>query len=224
MPKSGTTLVMEYQNDLIRCLSSRNGLEAAQTLGYLPKIECKTARALRKLSIQNGDFLVKTHSKPSFWIRELVAKDEAKVTFCFRDPRDTMLSVIDHGKRTREGLDSSGAFAEIITLRDAISFAKASIRLYYAWRKYGQALFIQYEKLMSNKMQYLEKMATYFGYPYEEQTLDDIFQKHERLKERAWNFNKGTVNRWQTEMTPEERALCNKLFNKDLVAMGYKIL
>ena len=227
MPKSGTTLLMEYQKDLIRHLKPQNGLEKFKShfpTEYFPNADHETVGLLSKISDQYGDFIIKTHSKPSSWIRNLVANHKAKISFSFRDPRDIMLSAIDHGERSRQGIDPSHAFAKVCTSRDAIPLAKSSIKLYYAWRRYGQALFVKYENLVLNKIQYLKNLASYFGYRIEEKKLYTIFQKHEHLKEQAWNFNKGAINRWETEMSKEEAAFYTSLFKKDLVTMGYSLL
>ena len=222
MPKSATTLVGEYQMDIVRLARPQNGIEQVHDLGYMQSLNRKKVNAVHQLSARYGDLVVKTHAKPSFWSRRLIARGGARATFCFRDPRDTMLSVIDHGVRTRQGLDGSGAFAEIHTLADAVSFAKASIGLYYAWQNYGKALFICYEALMRDKVEHLSRMATYFGYACKEEALRSIYEKHEVLKKQAWNFNTGEVERWRREMEPEWVVQCERLFGDDLVAMGYE--
>ncbi|MEG3990191.1 sulfotransferase domain-containing protein [Microcoleus sp. S28C3] len=228
MPKSGTTFIMRYQLDLINHAMPQNGVEEVQKQfpggKFFPSIDCEKVEMLRRISAENGDCLIKTHSAPSFSIKELVDKGEVKAAFCFRDPRDTMLSAIDHGERTRKGLDSTGAFADIYTLKDAIPLAEYSIKVYYKWREYGQAIFIQYEELMSNKLGYLRDIAAYFGYKCEEDVLLAIFQKHEKIKEQARNFNKGVINRWKSEMSQEDLMFCNEIFKADLLAMGYKLL
>lgn len=222
MPKSATTLVMEYQKDLIRAVRPSNGIEQ-ESFGYLPDINQRVSRDLRRISADYGDFVVKTHSKPSYWIRRLIQKAEAAVTFSFRDPRDIMLSVIDHGNRTRKMLDPSGAFAEMETLEDTILFARASVHLYFSWRVFGKALFIKYESLMRDKPDHLRQISDYLNLDCSQRVLDKVYERHENLKQKAWNFNTGAVERWRTEMSQAWKQRCVDLFGDDLLAMGYDL-
>ncbi len=225
MPKSGTTLTIQYQRDLIRCVSPRNGLEEVNKYsykGYLDTIDDNIADTLRRVRDNYGPFVVKIHSHPTKAIKSLIDAGEARATFSFRDPRDTILSVLDHAKRTRNGLDPSGAFATLQTISDGISFARSSIETYFAWKAFGKALFIRYEDFMDDKIQVLEKMARFFNFKITDEELRTLYEKHEALKETAWNFNKGTTERCYHEMSYHELSLCDEAFGSELVRMGYK--
>jgi hypothetical protein len=206
MKKSGTSLVMEYQRDLVRHSMIPNGLQELNKYsykGFISKIDLEISKELLFISNHYGDLVVKTHDKPSAVIQDLIAGNAAKASFCYRDPRDGILSAIDHGARSRKGLDPTKAFAKIRTVADAIPLARANIESYYQWVAFGNVLLIRY------------------SYPLE--ILDQIYQKHEDLKEKAWNFNTGSIHRWKSEMTPQDLSLCNQLFQQDLLAMGYEV-
>ncbi|MGK7935084.1 MAG: hypothetical protein AB4206_04675 [Xenococcaceae cyanobacterium] len=80
----------------------------------------------------------------------------AKATFCYRDPRDIILSAIDHGERTRKGLDSSNACKNMLTIKDSILIVKSWTSNWYKWKEFGKVFFIKYEYLMKNKLAYLQ--------------------------------------------------------------------
>lgn len=227
MPKSATTLVMEYQKDMIQYRSPKNALEEmrSHTPGggvYVDEIDETFAETMRAIHCQHGEFLVKTHSGPANAIKGLVADGEARASFCFRDPRDTILSAIDHGERTRKGLDGTGAFKDVTDVAGAIGFTRKHISLYFAWKDYGEALLIQYEDFMADKVGHLKRTADYFAYEIGKQALLEIFEKHEGKKETAWNFNTGRCFRWKTEMSGQDVMLCEEAFGEEIVAMGYE--
>jgi len=224
MPKSGTSLAVRYQRDLIHVMNPRNGIEEVRNRynGFLDTIDDAMADSLRKIHDVFGPFAIKTHSEPSSGIRSLIDSGIARASFSFRDPRDTVLSALDHAKRTRNGLDPSGAFSELRTISDSISFSRGSINTYLAWRTYGKAFFIRYEDFMAEKMGVLRDMALYFELDISDGELITIYEKHESIKESAWNFNKGTTDRWRAELSQHDLALCDEAFGGELAEMGYE--
>jgi hypothetical protein len=225
MPKSGTTLLVAYQNDLLRSAFPDNGIEELRKHtygGYVEVIDEAVAETLRGVHDAFGPFVVKTHREPTPATRDLIENGLAKATFSFRDPRDTVLSGLDHAERTRKGLDPSGAFGDLKTVQDAIALTQGSIGNYRAWSDYGKAMLVRYENLMADKPGHLARMADYFGLNIPEDTLRQIYEQHERQKETAWNFNKGTTERWRTEMSADDIRLCEEAFGSALKQMGYE--
>jgi len=224
MPKSGTSLAVRYQRDLIHVTCPQNGIEEVRSRynGFLDAIDDAMADTLRKIHDDFGPFAIKTHSEPTSGIRSLIDSGLAKASFSFRDPRDTVLSALDHAERTRNGLDPSGAFSELRTISDSISFSRGSVNTYLAWRTYGKAFFIRYEDFMAEKMSVLRDMTLYFDLDVSDEELRAIYEKHESIKESAWNFNKGTTDRWRTELSQHDLALCDEAFGVELAEMGYE--
>lgn len=213
---------MELQKDLVALANPQNGIGKTQELGFVQQFNKENVTAILSLEEKYGDLIIKTHSPPTDCIKSFIESGKVKTTFNFRDPRDTILSVVDHGARTRNGKDASGAFANIHSIKDALSFAKASIQLYYQWKEYGHALFIKYEDLMMNKVDHLFGMARYFGYMLDNNLVMNIYEKHENMKESAWNYNTGRINRWKEEMSEDWIKKINYQFGKAIEEMGYQ--
>lgn len=224
MPKSGTSLAVRYQRDLIASCYPQNGIDEIwkRYKGFVDNINDSMAATLIDIYNEFGPFAVKTHAGPTSAIRKMVDSGIAKASFSFRDPRDTVLSALDHAEKSRKGIDPTGAFEDLLSIPDAINFARKSIDLYFEWLIYGRALFIRYEDFMPDKLQVLRGMAQYFALNVSEADLIKICDKHESIKETAWNFNKGTTDRWRFEMSPHELALCDEAFGCKLVRMGYE--
>ncbi|MBE9193187.1 sulfotransferase domain-containing protein [Gloeocapsopsis crepidinum LEGE 06123] len=225
IPKSGSTLVFNYQKDLLELAILKKS--QPQTLihlnhTYIQSFNIINISRLICISFRGGDAVIKTHSKPVTLIKLLLFLGLAKATFCYRDPRDVILSAIDYGSRTRKGLDSTGAFQDFQNIIDSIPKIKNCCKNWQQWQKVKNVLFIKYEDLMQDKLVQLKNLAAHFELELNEDELR-IHNKHEKLKSQAWNFNKGTIQRYKTEMNCEELKLCNTAFQRELMSMGYKI-
>ena len=66
-------------------------------------------------------------------------------------------------------------------------------------------------------------MSTYFNLDLKKEQIEAIYLKHEKIKNTAWNFNKGTTERYKTEMTSSDLLLCNRELKNILKDMKYSI-
>ena len=230
IPKSASTLVYNYQKDLL-ALADRNNSVAQDEFdkysncGFLSKkqLNIKNFSTILFITRKYGNIVVKVHSKPTWIIKLLITLGLAKATFCYRDPRDTILSAIDHGERTRKGLDPSGACKNMVSIADSIPIVKSWTSHWYKWKKFGKVFFIKYEDLMENKLFYLQEMSDYLNLNLKKEQIEEIYLKHERLKKNAWNFNKDTIERYKTEMNDRDRLLCDRAFKEILEDMNESI-
>lgn len=227
MAKSATTLVAMYERDLIDAVTANNAIQYAKKHNkiWISEFNSASVADILKVHAEYGSFVVKTHSILNQEIEELVESGIAKLTFCYRDPRDTVLSAIDHGKKSREGLDGTGAFKDFYSVKDALGFVEWSINLYETYSLYEQALLIEYNDLMGNKHSHLERIADHLSLSVNSQQVHEIYTKHESLKEnkKAWNFNKGTTERWKTEMPLDDLRLLESRYGKQIRRMGYEL-
>ncbi len=229
IPKSASTLVYNYQQDLL-ALASQNNAVAQEEFrilskcgGFLRRIDFKTFLSIIFITRKYGDIVIKTHSQPTFFMKLLIALGLAKATFCYRDPRDIILSAIDHGERTRKGLDPSNACQNMVTIDDSLPIVKSWTSNWYKWKKFGKVFFIRYEDLLDNKVFYLQEMSEYFNLRLKKEQIEEIYLKHEKIKKTAWNFNKGTTQRYKTEMNYSDLLLCDRELKEILKDMNYSI-
>ena len=227
--KSASTLIFDYQRDIIQLAEKRNGQLVLQRFstgkGYRGKLDLKTFILLIYINFRYGSIVLKTHSQPTFYVRLLVDLGLAKVIYSYRDPRDVILSMIDHATRTRKELNEQGdsvdtkrGFADIYCVEDAIPRAMEEIKNWYMWSNFKDVLFIKYETFIQDKLKHINKIATYLGYELNEQELNNI---HEKYSLKSRNFNKGIAGRYKTEMNSAEIKLCHKNFQNALQDMGY---
>ena len=229
IPKSGTTLIFEYQKDLIRASYPINGLEEIKfhdgiNTGFVSSVTNEIFTTLCSVESKCGSFVIKTHQPPEKNVKRLVEEYGAKVTCCYRDPRDTVLSALDHGKRTRSGNNPTGAFSDMFTIENSAKEVKNWAGIYQGWIEYGQNFMIKYEDLMADQLAILSSMACFLNLSVDKENLNQIYEKHEKAKESAHNFNKGTCYRWKTEMSESEIARCNEILSDEITMMGYALV
>lgn len=228
IPKSASTLVYSYQKNLLALVDLNNIIAQEEfkkysNCGFLRGIYVRDFLTITFLKIKYGNIVIKTHSKPTFFIKLLINLGLAKATFYYRDPRDILLSAIDHGERTRKGLDTSNACKNMITVRDSLPVVKSWTSNWYKWKEFGKVFLIRYEDLMENKLSYLQQMSDYFNLKLKKEQIEAIYLKHEKIKNTTWNFNKGTTERAKTEMNDSDLLLCDRELKNILEDMNYGI-
>ena len=191
---------------------------------FIRFLEDSHLKLFEKIEKEHGFFIVKMHTrlaKPT--VKKLLEKFKVKVTVCYRDPRDIILSAIDHGVRFRKGFCGSGGFEHIFNIEDGIREFKKWSYIYYEWKKYENVLMIKYEDLMTDQLTLLKRINDYLGVNLENGILKSIYEKRDREKILSWNYNKGTIYRWRHEMPSDLLKKCNELLSEDIIKMGYSL-
>ncbi len=226
LPKSASSLVVRYELDLLERSTLRNGqaaFEAAFGSRYIHRLTPAITLRLGWLMFRHGTFVVKTHMPPTASVRLLIALGLARATYSYRDPRDVILSLIDHGRRSAKSRSGKRPFVEFDDVIGSIRRVRAFLKSTNEWERFGRALFIRYEDLMTNKLAQLQRMNQYLGTGIDDAGLRAIIAHHERIKARAWNFNKGTSFRYREEMTAQEQRETTEAFREFLEAHGYDV-
>jgi hypothetical protein len=189
--KSASTLAFLYQIEIIKHAKKRNG----QSI-------------LEKYASGKG---YRGNGEPSIYLKLLVKLGIVRVTYNFRDPRDAIISMMDHGKKTRLKFDARGekysdrGFGNIYTVRDAVPRILPDIKSWLAWNSLDGTLTIRYEDFICSKLHFLKQICKHINCSLTESELNTIIAKFEdKQKLDTANFNKGIVGRFKTEMTEEE--------------------
>jgi hypothetical protein len=228
LPKSGSTLIANYQEDLLQTVEPRNGqqqLRAAFGGRFIGSLSAPTIARLLFIHARYGSVVVKTHSSVNPLIAALIRSGVARATYCYRDPRDVILSAIDHGARSRRGDDPSGAFREFETIGNSIPQVQGLVSRWQSWHRFGRVHFIRYETLMDDKLGHLQALSDYLNWRLPDEQLAAIVDRHDPKKKRggSHNFNKGTTFRYKTEMSAEDIARCSTAFHDILASYNYEL-
>ena len=237
MQKSGSAYFYNIINELL--IASGSGIDAREikqkrNLDYMMKWHNNNIGALSLakifklwiMTIQDGTFAVKTHREPLNSLRIMSRLGLIRIVYCYRDPRDTMLSAIDHGKKIlAEG--EKHTFANLVEFDDAL---KAAERWVLIWKMYADmpgVLTVRYEDMMQDPVRVAERIESFLGISVDSKKRQEIlwrFSKDNPEGDRTGlHFNKPTTFRYKTEMTEEQRALCRHVFQDYIEAMGYDV-
>jgi hypothetical protein len=226
LPKTGSTLLAHYQEDILRELNIYHG--QTRLVGkfggrYIDIPTKKKLLQLFYLNLGRGSLVVKCHWRQDKLLNFALTLPHVKMTVCYRDPRDIILSMIDHGERTRKGLDPSGAFSECYEVSDLIPRAVDLMKQLEEWRSQKNVHLIRYEELVSDPAKAIEEMSTFLNLSIDSRIIEKIILKRESIKKGSHNFNKGTICRWRSEMSPQQQKECLSALKPYLVTFDYDL-
>jgi hypothetical protein len=147
----------------------------------------------------------------------------SKAVFSYRDPRDVVLSAIDHGNRTRSNQEKASGFKNITDMESAVKYVIKALKKHDAWKDFNRALFIRYEDFMIDNGKVLSDLNQYLGLGVNEEKMDEILEKYDSEKTTYHNYNKGTVNRYLNEMSEKDLKRCNEAFRDYLTENNYPL-
>ena len=98
-------------------------------------------------SLRYGTFAAKTHSGPSRSARLMNRLGIVRIVYSYRDPRDVILSAIDHGKKIIQDGENH-TFANMADFDLAIENVKGWLRIWEEYVKTPGVLAIKYEDMI----------------------------------------------------------------------------
>lgn len=224
LPKSASTLIADYQEVLLDLSHERSGQSILrERFGgrYIHRLSPRNLLRLMIIHARHGSVVVKTHAAPNLLVRLLIRTGLARATVCYRDPRDVLLSAIDHGERSRQA-GSSGSFVDLEDVAGSIARVREWLRLVDRWERFGRAHFIRYEDLVEDHRRELRRMVEYLGWKISDRDLERVVRQKETVKGASPNFNTGRSQRYRVEMSPEDNRLCVAAFGPFLDRHGYE--
>lgn len=229
LPKSASTVLFEYTQDLIENAFPENGneelvrrTEVGAVLGNggsVPNFEDKNMQEFLSILTDCGPFAVKTHCKLSDNVKHLVETGKAKVTIVHRDPRDVVLSAVDCCKNTAN--TGFPMFQSHPSLSISWPLVKKMVPRVLEWMEYGNCLVLRYVDLVIDPEGTVAKVAEYLEIPIGGKKIADIVQYH--TKHRNHLFNKGKVLRYPDELDCDEIEMLTAGLRDEILALGYEL-
>jgi len=233
MPKSGSTLLSWYQKEIVEHVFPVNGqkqVEESIKEGHIAGIghfvhnieEEERLRKLYSLSTVHGPFVVKTHTPLTPDVQEFLEKHPVSVTYIHRDPRDIILSAIDHGRRIKGEGVSTAYFSQFQTIDNSIPLVKDYCRTAIDWISSGLCEIYTYHDLITKPEDQIERFCRMISKSVDDQFVQELIDKYTVNQDPGVRqFNRGKASRFHEEMTTKEIEACNSELSEEIVSLGY---
>ena len=240
MQKAGTAWYFNLTNDML-IANGHQDVRRIRTRFHLERFmsadNCNigTPRAWKLFLISVPHFLgqtyvIKTHEGPTLGAKAAVKTGQMKATYIFRDPRDVVVSLFEHGERIRKSkARSATGFDRLETLEAAIEFVRNRLSIWRAWANVPRVLTVRYEDLQAGPVRECERLARFLGLELSRTQIAEIVDRYDAERASAGkapfplHFNKGLPGRWQEVLSPAQGRLCQDRFGDSLSEMGYAV-
>jgi len=236
LPKSGSTWLFHMTDALLQAAGRPSMQQQRVDRGLEDLIPQRhgdigytnPSKMLRMLPavLRGHDLLVRTHFAPSRSFRLMMSLGLAKATYIYRDPRDVLLSAMDHGERGRR-CGSTHELMALTTLDKAIDYTRDQLMPHFhAWMDTPGTLRLRYEDLSADTASCLARIDKYLGLRVGEQAVAEIAQRFDKSAMRKGDrvqmlVNQGTAARFRTQMSDQQRRITTDAFASELQRMGY---
>ncbi|NNF57300.1 MAG: hypothetical protein HKN04_03580 [Rhodothermaceae bacterium] len=239
MRKAGSAWYYTLTNDLLVAAGHPDVREFAPHFpvrSYVGDSKIKCGRldvpTLVRLSLAHAlghTYPVKTHSGPTRALSLFHALGTVRCTYVYRDPRDVVISILDHAVEAR----AAGVaidLARLQTIGESIDLVKRELERCDVWLRQPSVHHVRYEHLVVDTEHELERLSAFLRLEIAPATLREIAARYERATYaeavdrpilNALHLNKGVAGRFREVLSQEELALCNHHFAPYLTRMGY---
>ncbi len=236
MPKSGSALCFNLINEILisngysdtRKIREEYNLQDVILADdcFIMKLDREILLRLSKPIEDGHSFVIKTHNFPKDDFFKSLEKEniEAKFIYTLRDPRDALLSGMDHYKKDTTSFRGYDTFERALpsTNRKMIEAAK--------WYDFNFKLLLKYEKFTLDIYKTLENISEYLNL-LNQSDFVNIEKNYSKDSYSSWNnkaknfsrlhFNKAQAGRYLKEFNKEEIQIINDSFSGYLKKFGY---
>ena len=230
MVKSGSSLLLHYTLNVVAAVTPKSGQEAFRALiragelngvgDYVRDLGPRVIDRLSKLSKEEGPIVVKTHYPLDKHIGNAIRGGDAVSIFTIRDPRDIVLSAIDH--RARSQFDSRPLFGRFVSIDESIEHIMPIVRSAIEWKESGLACIVRYEDLVTSPVVEIGRVGVHVGFVPATELIESIVDREVRDRSIGRNqFNRGEVIRYKNEMSLQQIQAYNSRLKESIDALGY---
>ena len=189
---------------------------------FLFTVDEPVIATLLQLARESGPLALKIHQPCTPFLANLVKSGKVKMTLSHRDPRDMILSAMDHRKRSTN--PHKPAFHRFTTVPEAIRPAKWGCELATQWAATKATCVFPYPDLLSQPQVELRRLAAFLGVNPTDTELQGVIAKERAMRAPGVNqFHRGELCRFKTEMTKAETQLCNRELGGYIKTLGYAL-
>ncbi len=242
MPHAGSGWYYNLTNDLMMANGAQNAHQIRQRFhlqSILTEVNCNigalTPRRLAAVmipSLLGNTFVIKAHSAPTPFARQIIRRGWLKPTYIYRDPRDALLSVMENGRRALER-GQPNAFSPWVEFDQALDFMVKYLYIWEAWMEADkrhpceQALLVRYEDLLLNYDHEVSRLVSFLDLelqqPQNQQVIERYRPEQAQTDQKGLHFSHGKIGRFRQKMNPQEQEAMAARLSPQLNRMGYPI-
>lgn len=238
MQKSGSGLLFNLTNDLLvfdgqsDVRKVRESYKLDDLLKYhncnMGELSSDKINRLLELAGVEKTFVVKTHSGIQPHVTDLINQGRLKATVIYRDPRDVVISAMDHGKKIRENGENH-SFASCTTVEITVDAVKGWLnKSIIPWLQFAHpnVLIMKYEDLIAHPVLELQRLCQFLGINAGKEILWAVFARYnsenmDEFTKDFLHFNEGKIGRFRNVLSVAEADYCNQAFESYFTLMGY---
>ncbi len=205
--------------DALRALTRSGKLDGKSHFVNLPIDEQKIEQLLA-LAAEHGPTVAKVHCPLTPLLREKIESGEILSTFCYRDPRDMILSAMEH--RVRALKAGENLFSEFTSVDASLDIAEYLSRTACDWLESTLVPTFPYVQIVRQPELQIERLARYLNIDFfKQQILETLRRERERRRTGWYEFNGAHLARYRNEMTPVEIQRCDERLGDCIRRLGF---
>ncbi|HJQ13574.1 MAG TPA: sulfotransferase domain-containing protein [Anaerolineales bacterium] len=235
MPRAGSGWHYNLIHDLMKTAGATDAREIRERYRlqrFLTEVNFNigvlSARRLALVTVpalMGNTFVIKAHAAPTFASRLLQRVGLLRITYIYRDPRDTVLSAYEYGQRAL-AKGRPNAFSHLTGFQKSVEFTLNYVRIWEKWTQEKDVLIARYEDMLTNYDQEVARLVNFLkldGSKPDVQSVIAAYRPEAAEGQKGLHFNKGQIGRFREVYTVEEQAILNEILGPYLERMGYKV-
>lgn len=205
MTKSASSFVYQLEEQIIK-LSKYNLARVPREIrgnkapeNYVEPITDQKVQEILDWLPENTVTVIKTHGAPSQLACDLVNQGKAFASATYRDPRDIAISLVDHGRRSRE--KGIADFANFVQPIDALPEIKNQLKRLDPWLKLSGCTAFSYDAIRNTPDKVVKTILDQIG--LHDVSVADVMAPFED-KNKIIHYNVGSAGRYSEAMTQDE--------------------
>jgi hypothetical protein len=227
MPKSGSAYVYNILNELEYSAGNADArhIKSKYRMDHLMKWhnnnigDLSFTKLLRlwMISLREGVFVVKTHAPPSVSAKVMNKIGMIRIVYCHRDPRDALISAMDHGKQLQKRGEIH-RFTKMVEFDKAVQTVKTWLETWKDYKNMDNVHMLKYEDLLHDQIPTVKSVEKFLGICIDGRRREEILWKYSRDNAKGdrtgMHFNKAETKRFLVELTDNQNAECLLAFKE----------
>ncbi len=187
----------------------------------LPRLLAATVPTL----LPGNQYVIKAHAGPTATLRLFMRLRLLRAAYIYRDPRDALLSALEHGEHSRQS-GHRNAFTDLTDFERGLAFMQTYVAISQAWIALPGVLVTRYENFIIAYDVEAERIARFLQADPQAQAIQQVINRYRprqaaQSEQKGLHFRKGKIGRFRDVFNPAQQEACRQAFGSYLDKMGY---